>query len=381
MNDLPSPATLEEQQLAAIAGYGDAVAPTLPNAASRVEMYLDYIAKNGMGGNNAGAHNTMVRGKNLMEVFGESGDTVADVVAKISAQISTGDFSNIFVGDFIPATVKVGSNADEEIDFVVAGIDTQLHCGDTETTAHHLCMVTDTAFKELAVMNTTDADTGTYGYYGSEMHGRITVTQTVGSTLTSIAGDYDTFHESDLGATSTSADGVLFVRNGSGHWEHDGTDVGANLNNYGVTYSGTPATGDTLKVVFTIGNLEAYREAIYNVVGKQHVLKHREYLTIASSTSAWHWARVELMNESMIYGQKMFATNQRGDMFNCSHLPLFAAQPNRRIALKGKGGSRNNAWLSSISSGTTFCYVYSSGLAGNFAAHNSSAVRPYFLLS
>ena len=378
MNDLPNPVTTVENQLAAIAGDENA---TLPEPVTRVEMYLDYIAKNGMGGSGAGAHNTMVRGKNLMDVFGETGDTVADVVAKISNQISTGDFSNIFVGDYIPATVTVGSNAAEELDFVVAGIDTQLHCGDTETTAHHLCMVPDTAFKELAVMNTTDADTGTYGYYGSDMHGRITVTQTVGSGLTSLVADYDTFHESNLGATSTGDDGVLFVRNSSGKWEYDGTDVGANLNNYGITYSGTPATGDTLKVVFTIGNLEAYRKAIYDAFGKQHILRHREYMTTSTSAAAWHWSRVELMNESMVYGQVLRATNSTGDWFNGSQLPLFAAQPNRRVAMKGKGGSRSTAWLSSFSGGTAFCLVTNYGSAGYSAAHYSSAVRPYFLLS
>ena len=378
MNDLPNPVTTVENQLAAIAGDENA---TLPEPVTRVEMYLDYIAKNGMGGSGAGAHNTMVRGKDLMEVFGETGDTVADVVAKISNQISTGDFSNIFVGDYITATVQVGTNAEEELDFVVAGIDTQLGCGDTETTAHHLCMVPDTAFKELAAMNTTDADTGTYGYYGSELHGRITVAQTVGSGLTSLVADYDTFHESNLGAASTGDDGVLFVRNSSGKWEYNGTDVGANLNNYGITYSGTPASGDTLKVVFTIGTLEAYRKAIYDVVGKAHVLRHREYMTTATSANAWHWARVELMNESMVYGQVVRATNSNGEWLNSSQLPLFAAQPNRKIAHKGKGASRSSAWLSSISSGTNFCSVTNYGLAPSNAAHTSYAVRPYFLLS
>jgi len=38
--------------------------------------------------------------------------------------------------------------------------------------------------------------------------------------------------------------------------------------------------------------------------------------------------------------------------------------------------SRNNAWLSSISSGTNFCNVNNNGNANNNAAHNSNAVRP-----
>ena len=41
--------------------------------------------------------------------------------------------------------------------------------------------------------------------------------------------------------------------------------------------------------------------------------------------------------------------------------------------------SRNNAWLSSISSGTNFCNVNNNGNANNNAAHNSNAVRPYFV--
>ena len=104
-------------------------------------------------------------------------------------------------------------------------------------------------------------------------------------------------------------------------------------------------------------------------------------MTTSTSAAAWHWSRVELMNESMVYGQVLRATNSTGDWFNGSQLPLFAAQPNRRIAMKGKGGSRNSAWLSSISSGTAFCLVNNNGYAGNTAARYSYAVRPYFLLS
>lgn len=377
MNDLPNPVTTVENQLAAIAGDENA---TLPEPVTRVEMYLDYIAKNGMGGNGAGAHNAMVRGKDLMEVFGETGDTVADVVAKISNQISTGDFSNIFVGDYITATVQVGTNAEEELDFVVAGIDYFYETGDQGSglTNHHLVLIPKDGFYETMKMNDTNTTTG--GYYGSAAHGIASPTYTAGTggALTSIVAEYETFHGTALGDTSGT---YTFERNASNQWTLDGNVVGSDLTAYGITYSGTPVAGDTIVLTYAIGYLEPYRKAIYDAFGESHILNHRAYMTTSTSAGQWHNARVELMNECMVYGSKIYANNSEGERIAPIQLPYFAMNPQRRVARRGKGGSRNAAWLSSIVSGSSFCGVGASGEAGSYGASGARAVRPYFLLS
>lgn len=376
MNDLPNPVTTVENQLAAIAGDENA---TLPEPVTRVEMYLDYIAKNGMGGNGAGAHNAMVRGKDLMEVFGETGDTVADVVAKISNQISTGDFSNIFVGDYITATVQVGTNAEEELDFVVAGIDYFYETGDQGSglTNHHLVLIPKDGFYRTMKMNDTNTTTG--GYYGSAAHGIASPAYTAGTggALTSVVADYETFLNTALGASDGE---YTFTYNGS-QWQYDGSGVSANLTSYGISYSGTPVSGDEIVLTFAKGNLEPYRQAIYAAFGDSHILTHRTLMTTSMSAAAWHSARVELMNECMVYGSKQYANNEEGEKIAPIQLPYFAMNPQKRVAHRGKGGSRYSAWLSSTSGGSSFCGVDGGGGAGSYGASSSRAVRPYFLFA
>ena len=335
---------------------------TLPDEPrGRIEHYLDYIARNGGGGSSAPA-----TGKNLLDEY---------TIEELSTKVQAGDFSGIKIGDYITKKVKVGSNAERELDFVVAGFDYFRGMGDTELTAHHLVMVPDTAFYETMKMN--DTNTTATGYYGSQAHGICTPVVTVGS-LTSPVGDYEQFLNSAL----SPDDGTyVFTYNASSKWEYDGSEVGANLSAYGITYTGTPAEGDTITVTFAKGYLEPYRQAIYTAFGETHILKHREYMSTSTSAGAWHDARVELMNESMVYGQMIRANNFYGDMFAKSQLALFRNEPNRAVARRGKGGSRYSAWLSSIASGSYFCIVNIYGLAFYNGASTADVVRPYFLFA
>ncbi|MBQ5392713.1 MAG: hypothetical protein IIU52_02640, partial [Bacteroidaceae bacterium] len=86
-----------------------------------------------------------------------------------------------------------------------------------------------------------------------------------------------------------------------------------------------------------------------------------------------------LMNETMVYGCKIQASYNHGDMGSPIQLPYFGMCPNERIAHRGKGGSRYDAWLSSIASGSSFCIINYSGLASTYIASTALAVRPYFL--
>ena len=104
-------------------------------------------------------------------------------------------------------------------------------------------------------------------------------------------------------------------------------------------------------------------------------------MTTSTSAGAWHNARVELMNECMVYGGKIQANNSVGEQIAPTTLPYFAMNPQKRVAHRGKGGSRNGAWLSSVSSGSNFCNVNNNGNAGGSGASYSIAVRPYFLFA
>lgn len=295
---------------------------------------------------------------------------------ELANKVSSGDFSGLHIGDYITKKVKVGSNQERELDFVIAGFDYFRGMGDTELIAHHLVMVPDTAFYEAMKMNGTNTTTG--GYYGSQAHGIASAAYTAGTggSLTSIVADYTTFLESALGSTDGTYE---FTRNASGKWEYNGTEVGANLRVYGITYSGTPVTGDKITLTYAKGYLEPYRQAIYNAFGDEHVIKHRAYLSTSTSAGAWHTSRVELMSETMVYGGKIWASHNHGDMGSPIQLPYFGMCPNERITHRGKGGSRYDAWLSSIGSGSTFCITNYSGLASNYTASAALVVRPYFL--
>ena len=337
---------------------------------SKLYVWYDnqWYEKLALGENgSAGQANTTYGGNDITNLYTDE---------ELASKVASGDFSGLHIGDYITKTVKVGSNQERELDFVIAGFDYFLGMGDTEIVAHHLVMVPDTAFYESMKMNDTSTNTG--GYYGSQAHGIASPAYTAGTggSLTNVVADYEMF----LRSTLEPDDGTYtFVRNSSGKWELDSEEVGTDLNAYGITYTGTPVEGDTIALTFAKGYLEPYRQAIYTAFGEDNILNHREYMSISASTGAWHDARVELMNESMVYGQMIRSSNYTSDMFAKSQLPLFQMQSNRAVALRGKGGSRNGAWLSSTSGSTNFCSVTNNGNAGSNGASTAIAVRPYFL--
>ena len=370
-DDLPTtPRGPIQMYLAKIAGQ-DVKLPDAPIGPE--QHYLAYIAKNGAsaGAGTAGGANATFGGVNLTDKY---------TIEELSAKVQSGDFSGLHIGDYITKKVKVGANTEREEDFVIAGFDYWYGVGDQGNglTTHHLLMIPKNGFYETMKMNDTNTTAG--GYYGSQAHGIVSTAYTAGTggALTSIVADYTTFLESDLGAEDGT---YTFTRNASGKWEYDSTEVGANLSTYGVSYSGTPVEGDTIAVTFAKGYLEPYRDAIYTAFGKSHILKHRTYQSTSTSAGAWHYSYVELMNECMVYGCKIQANNNFGDMIAPIQLPYFSMCPNERIAHRGKGGSRSSAWLSSISSGSNFCAVLTGGHAGTSNASTAHVVRPYFLFA
>ena len=97
---------------------------------------------------NAGAHNSIYRGKNL-------GTTVTEEQWEA---ISSGTFTDLYIGDY---WVISGVN------WRIAAFDYYLNCGDTSFTKHHAVIVPDTCLYN-AQMNTTNVTTG--AYKGSAMY-------------------------------------------------------------------------------------------------------------------------------------------------------------------------------------------------------------------
>lgn len=96
----------------------------------------------------AAAHNCIYRGKNL----GTS------VTAKQYAAISSGKFTDLYIGDY---WVIKG------VTYRIAAFDYYYNCDDTNFTKHHVVIVPDTSLYK-AQMNTSNVTTG--GYTGSAMY-------------------------------------------------------------------------------------------------------------------------------------------------------------------------------------------------------------------
>ena len=97
---------------------------------------------------NAGAHNSIYRGKNL-------GTTVTEEQWEA---ISSGTFTDLYIGDYW----VIGG-----VNWRIAAFDYYLNCGDTNFTKHHAVIVPDTCLYN-AQMNTTNVTTG--AYKGSAMY-------------------------------------------------------------------------------------------------------------------------------------------------------------------------------------------------------------------
>ena len=100
---------------------------------------------------NAGAHNSIYRGKDITDLFYNG---------TLSQQIAAGTFDDIFIGDYI-----IGRNSNRK--YIVADINYRLHCGDTECTTPHVLMIPERSMG-TAKMNDSNITTG--AYVGSKMY-------------------------------------------------------------------------------------------------------------------------------------------------------------------------------------------------------------------
>ena len=118
--------------------------------------------------------------------------------------------------------------------------------------------------------------------------------------------------------------------------------------------------------------------------GDSHVLSYRALYPSAYSSegeaTGWAWtnARVELMNETMVYGHQACANNGRYNGYengiDARQLPLFMMNPTL-------GRIQASWWLRSVFFAAHVCRVNSDGSADYAGAHYSNGVRPFALIA
>lgn len=132
--------------------------------------------------------------------------------------------------------------------------------------------------------------------------------------------------------------------------------------------------------MYTSG-LNTAKTTINNAFGEAHILSHRQYLKNAATNGyevggSWYDSTVELMNERNVYGSSIYENVARGAnsavfrTIDKSQYPLFAFNP----SLIPAGGF----WLRDVATSMSFSICYSSSLATEGDALNSSGVRPAF---
>ena len=161
---------------------GYSVATDISDLTAKVEANTAAITElqASSGGSSSGGdlapsitHNGIYRGDNLLSGHFAS---IADIITAVRA----GDFSDIYIGDYIPATVD-----STERQFFVAGINKggRLIKGSNYGVSNYLCMLYDSNTMAVYTSNMTTSG----GYVGSEMY-----TTTLPAMYTSLAGSDDT---------------------------------------------------------------------------------------------------------------------------------------------------------------------------------------------
>ena len=205
---------------------------------------------------NAGAHNSIYRGKDITDLFYDG---------TLSQQIAAGTFDDIFIGDYI--TGKTSKRK-----YLVADLNYRLHMGDTECTTPHILMIPE---KIMGTANMNDTNVTTGGYIGSKMY-------------TTNLTPYKNVIKSDFGAGHILKHRNVFtnaVTNGyasGGAWY----DSEIELMNENMVY-GAP--------IFT--NVMCGANVPYNYVidkSQLSLFRHRHDLTVARNDAGeryWYWLR------------------------------------------------------------------------------------------
>ena len=258
-------------------------------------------------------HNEINTCKNLLEKY---------TLDELSAMISSGNFDDIYVGDYIEMEMT-STYTTEKVRWLVAAIDYFKHRTDVDLLDHHIVLVAEDCFVDAQKMNSSNTTAG--GYASSSMY--MTVLPNYDTAITNAFGSSHVLSYHQLLTTST--------------------------NTTAPSMAGNNFTGCSNNWAWTTG-----------------------------ATNYPHVTKLNLMSESQLYGTKVLLSSFYDIGINNSQFPLFKQLPEKIIAGRGFNASVNvslNFWLSSVVSTNRFAYFSGSGYAYNSVASNNLGVRPYFL--
>lgn len=149
------------------------------------------------------------------------------------------------------------------------------------------------------------------------------------------------------------------------------------------TTTGGPSGGAGYVGSLIRSNIKASGNAESKVIaafGSGHVLSYRQLYPTTYNTSGeatgWAWtdAKVELMNETLVYGHQVWGANPYEDGIDKCQLPLFRMNP-QLVNI------RAGWWLRSVYSAAGACLVTNYGGADGNGASHSRGVRPLSLIA
>ena len=258
-------------------------------------------------------HNKVNTCKNLLQKY---------TLDELSMMISTGNFDDIYVGDYIEMEMT-STYRTEKVRWLVAAINYFKHRTDVDITANHIVLVAEDCFVDTQKMNSSNVTTG--GYASSSMY--ISVLPNYDTAITNAFGSSHVLSYHQLLTTSTNTTAPSMAGN----------------NLTGCSNNWTWATG---------------------------------------ATNYPHVTKLNLMSEPQLYGTKVFSSSFYDIGINNSQFPLFAQMPEKIRCGRGFNSvstARNTFWLSAVVSSADFAYCNYYGVAGSNGASYSRGVRPYFL--
>lgn len=177
----------------------------------------------GMFADNAGAHNSIYRGKNL-------GTAVTEAQW---ASISAGTFKDMYIGDYW----TIGG-----VTYRIAAFDYYLRAGDTDMTTHHVTLVPDASMYNHA-MNDSNVTTG--GYVGSKMY-----TEGLEQAKTTINNAFGSAHI--LTHRQYLCNAVSNGKPSGGSWYDSTVELMTEHNVYGGKVFGAGNDGSTVPALYTV---------------------------------------------------------------------------------------------------------------------------------
>ena len=229
---------------------------------------------------NAGAHNSIYRGKNL----GTS------VTAAQWAAIADGSFNDLYIGDYW----VIGG-----VYWRIAAFDYYYKSGDTSCTTHHIVIVPD---KELYAYRINDSDITTGGYIGSKMY-----TEGLTQAKTTINNAFGTSHI--LSHRQFLVNSVTNGKPSGCSWYDSTVELMTEENVYGGKIFSTSNDGSTIPFLYTIDK-------------SQFPLFAHEPSMI--SNRRWFWLRDVVSDTSFAYVGSLGDCNYNGVSAEIGVRPSFA---------------------------------------------------------